>query len=113
MRTLWTVVLAWSHLHVTSGNNDVATARGASATAPCASARHWHARAADGTAAFATATVPVIAQEARGTRRGSRLRWGVWGEHFHTPDGTVGPLERGLINATNSGENFDGWVVGF
>ena len=37
-------------------------------------------------------------------------------EHFHTPDtsdGTVGPLERGLINATNSGENFDGWAVGF
>jgi hypothetical protein len=37
-------------------------------------------------------------------------------EHFHTPDtsdrdGTIGPLERGLINATNSGENFDGWVV--
>ena len=32
-------------------------------------------------------------------------------EHFHTPDGRVGPLERGLINATNSGENFDGWVV--
>ena len=34
-------------------------------------------------------------------------------EHFHTPDGIVGPLERGHINATNSGENFDGWVVGF
>ena len=37
-------------------------------------------------------------------------------EHFHTPDtpdGTVDPWERGLINATNSGENFDGWVVGF
>ena len=25
-------------------------------------------------------------------------------EHLHTPDGIVGPLERGLINATNSGE---------
>ena len=33
--------------------------------------------------------------------------------HFHTPAGTVGPLERGIINATNSGENFDAWVVGF
>ncbi len=32
---------------------------------------------------------------------------------FHTPAGTVGPLERGLIKATNSGENFEGWVVGF
>ncbi len=27
--------------------------------------------------------------------------------------GTVGPLERGLIKATNAGENFEGWVVGF
>ena len=26
---------------------------------------------------------------------------------------TVGPLERGLIKATNSGENLEGWVVGF
>ncbi len=26
---------------------------------------------------------------------------------FHTPAGTVGPLERGLIKATNSGENFE------
>ena len=34
-------------------------------------------------------------------------------EFFHTPAGTVGPLERGLIKATNSGENFEGWVVGF
>ena len=34
-------------------------------------------------------------------------------KHLNTPDGTVGPLERGLIKATNSGENFDGWVVGF
>jgi hypothetical protein len=34
-------------------------------------------------------------------------------EYFHTPDGTVGPLERGLKNATNSGEEFEGWVVGF
>ena len=36
-------------------------------------------------------------------------------EHFHTPAGIVlvGPLERGLINATNSGENFEAWVVGF
>ncbi len=34
-------------------------------------------------------------------------------KHFHTPAGTVGPLERGIINATNSGENFDAWVVGF
>ena len=34
-------------------------------------------------------------------------------EYFHTPDGTVGPLERGLKNATNSGEDFEGWVVGF
>ena len=33
--------------------------------------------------------------------------------NLNTPDGTVGPLERGLINATNSGESFDGWVVGF
>jgi hypothetical protein len=32
---------------------------------------------------------------------------------FHTLAGTVGPLERGLIKATNSGENFGGWVVGF
>ena len=32
---------------------------------------------------------------------------------LHTPAGTVGPLERGLIKATNSGENFEGWVVGF
>ena len=24
-----------------------------------------------------------------------------------------GPLERGIIKATNSGENFEGWVVGF
>ena len=32
---------------------------------------------------------------------------------FHTPAGTAGPLERGLIKATNSGENFEGWVVGF
>jgi hypothetical protein len=32
---------------------------------------------------------------------------------FHTPAGTVGPLERGIINATNAGENFDAWVVGF
>ena len=32
---------------------------------------------------------------------------------FHTPAGTVGPLERGLIKATNSGENFEAWVVGF
>ena len=29
---------------------------------------------------------------------------------FDTPAGTVGPLERGLIKATNSGENFEGWV---
>ncbi len=29
---------------------------------------------------------------------------------FHTLAGTVGPLERGLIKATNSGENFGGWV---
>ena len=34
-------------------------------------------------------------------------------DHFHTPDGTVGPLERGLKNATKSGQNFVGWVVGF
>jgi hypothetical protein len=36
-------------------------------------------------------------------------------KHFHTPVCTVGPLERGLrlIKATNSGENFEGWVVGF
>jgi hypothetical protein len=34
-------------------------------------------------------------------------------KHFHTPAGTVGPLERGLIKATNSGENFEAWVVGF
>jgi hypothetical protein len=26
---------------------------------------------------------------------------------FHTPAGTVGPLERGIITATNAGENFD------
>ena len=26
---------------------------------------------------------------------------------FHTPAGTVGPLERGLIKATNSGANFE------
>ncbi|MEI7747102.1 MAG: hypothetical protein WCJ28_06150, partial [Actinomycetota bacterium] len=32
---------------------------------------------------------------------------------FHTPAGTVGPLERGIITATNAGENFDAWVVGF
>ena len=32
---------------------------------------------------------------------------------FHTPAGTVGPLERGLIKATNSGANFEAWVVGF
>ena len=31
----------------------------------------------------------------------------------HTPDGTVGPLERGLKNATKSGQNFVGWVGGF
>ncbi len=31
---------------------------------------------------------------------------------LHAPAGTVGPLERGLIKATNSGENFEGWVVG-
>ena len=31
-------------------------------------------------------------------------------EFFHTPAGTVGPLKRGLIKATNSGENFEGWV---
>ncbi len=31
---------------------------------------------------------------------------------LHTPAGTVGPLERGLTKATNSGENFEGWVVG-
>ncbi len=33
--------------------------------------------------------------------------------NFHTPAGTVGPLERGIIKAANSGENFDAWVVGF
>jgi hypothetical protein len=27
---------------------------------------------------------------------------------FHTPAGTVGPLERGLIKATNSGEELRG-----
>ena len=34
-------------------------------------------------------------------------------KHFrvHTPAGTVGPLERGIIKATNSGENFGAWVV--
>ena len=32
-------------------------------------------------------------------------------DHFHTPDGTVGPLERGLKNATKSGESFVGWVL--
>ena len=32
---------------------------------------------------------------------------------FHTPAGTVGPLERGLIKATNSRENVEGRVVGF
>ena len=32
---------------------------------------------------------------------------------LHTPAGTLGPLERGLIKATNSGESFEGWVVGF
>ncbi len=31
---------------------------------------------------------------------------------FHTPAGTAGPLERGLIKATNSGENFEGWARG-
>ena len=36
-------------------------------------------------------------------------------KYFNTPAGQVGPLERGLIKATNSGENFEGWVlvVGF
>ncbi len=34
-------------------------------------------------------------------------------KHLHTPAGTVGPLERGLIKATNSGGNFEAWVVGF
>jgi hypothetical protein len=33
-------------------------------------------------------------------------------KYFHTPAGTVGPLERGLIKATNSGENFEAWIVG-
>ena len=31
---------------------------------------------------------------------------------LHTPDGEVGPLERGFISAT-SPEDFKGWVVGF
>ena len=34
-------------------------------------------------------------------------------EFFHTPVGAVGPLEHGFTSATNSEENFDGWVVGF
>ena len=36
-------------------------------------------------------------------------------KYFHTPAGTVGPLERGLMKAkaTNSGENFEGWVEEF
>ncbi len=29
-------------------------------------------------------------------------------KYLHTPAGTVGPFERGLIKATNSGENFEG-----
>jgi hypothetical protein len=31
---------------------------------------------------------------------------------LYTPDGEVGPLERGFTSATNP-ENFKGWVVGF
>ena len=33
-------------------------------------------------------------------------------ELLHTPDGEVGPLERGFTSAT-SPEDFKGWVVGF
>jgi hypothetical protein len=33
-------------------------------------------------------------------------------ELVHTPDGQVGPLERGFTSAT-SPEDFKGWVVGF
>jgi hypothetical protein len=32
---------------------------------------------------------------------------------FNTPAGTAGPLEHGLIKATNSGENLEGRAVGF
>jgi hypothetical protein len=31
---------------------------------------------------------------------------------LHTPDGEVGPLERGFTSATNP-EDFMGWVIGF
>jgi hypothetical protein len=40
-------------------------------------------------------------------RRGLKHR-----ELLHTPDGEVGPLERGFTSATNQ-ENFKGWVVWF
>ena len=33
-------------------------------------------------------------------------------ELLHTPDGEVGPLERGFTSATNPGD-LKGWVVGF
>jgi hypothetical protein len=32
---------------------------------------------------------------------------------LHTPDGEVGPLERGFTSAVISREDFQGWVLGF